>query len=848
MATQLSLFDIDVSSLGEGALDVIQPTRIGKAAVRTEAKDRHSIGDFGRKIGGARKDLWSGRGLMVEDLAYMNADELAAYVKKNAVWPPVKWREAVDSGCPLALAWLQKRVRDSIPATPVPAPNEDAQDAQRRYVRFVTCLRDAAGRADAIGQASALPSLLLDEGYVRQAWRGRCEQTSKGYGLVSDRLMRALKDAKWPDELAREARRHGFTLTKDEKEAARWHACRVESIEDDVTKGRVVVKVGFGMFFMSRERCEARGIREDTWLLWANGSAPVGGFASKEDAMAHVADVLVPKAALTTRERKKAYKPHFLEHIEREGPPNRGGPASGEDYLKTFGFYGGEFGNWLNDKDRQANLDLGYDAFRDLALALGIQDADVSLGGRLSIAFGARGNGSAVAHYEPARRVINLTKLKGAGSLGHEWVHALDHYIGAALGAQRFASESPTSMAARLPQFGRLMEAMRQRTLTPQETRERLEAEAERSRAALADAVVLSAAKYAPEPDRRETLRALSDALADELRTSASADLSESEAFSALTAELAAAASEAGYRPSPARWAALVNKHAAALVYAGVCAAMPDDRLPMRKVETDYLRDARRMDRAHTSRGHTGYWTSEAELLARAGAAWIKDRLEAQGIRDDYLCAHADGVSFDSDGVIYISPQGAERSAINKAFDDLVDELKLRGLLDQRTQPVAVLDDNGVLCLTEGPWPIDAGAHVVFTDEEDWVHEGQAYPLPEPGQEPGWLEHAESISWVQVPRGMGVRDMRGWFEGCANLLRADLSGILEGCDLSHAFRGCRSLRSVGLPRGADIRQYGHEGAFEGCMALIEADKGQGRIPEKATLAYDRSGAQGRRAI
>jgi hypothetical protein len=34
------------------------------------------------------------------------------------------------------------------------------------------------------------------------------------------------------------------------------------------------------------------------------------------------------------------------------------------------------------------------------------------------------------AHYEPERAVINLTKLNGAGSLAHEWWHALDHYFG----------------------------------------------------------------------------------------------------------------------------------------------------------------------------------------------------------------------------------------------------------------------------------------------------------------------------------------------------------------------------------------------------------------------------------
>lgn len=53
---------------------------------------------------------------------------------------------------------------------------------------------------------------------------------------------------------------------------------------------------------------------------------------------------------------------------------------------------------------------------------------------RLAIAFGSRGKGNALAHYEPSRAVINLTKMKGAGSLAHEFGHALDDMLGQRLG------------------------------------------------------------------------------------------------------------------------------------------------------------------------------------------------------------------------------------------------------------------------------------------------------------------------------------------------------------------------------------------------------------------------------
>ncbi len=114
----------------------------------------------------------------------------------------------------------------------------------------------------------------------------------------------------------------------------------------------------------------------------------------------------------------------------REGKDYRNGrDVTAEDLATTFGFRGIQFGNWTNDADRQAALNQAYDAFMDLADILGVSPKALSLAGELGIAFGARGGGSALAHYEPDEIVINLTKTKGAGSLAHEWWHALDNYF-----------------------------------------------------------------------------------------------------------------------------------------------------------------------------------------------------------------------------------------------------------------------------------------------------------------------------------------------------------------------------------------------------------------------------------
>jgi len=51
-------------------------------------------------------------------------------------------------------------------------------------------------------------------------------------------------------------------------------------------------------------------------------------------------------------------------------------------------------------------------------------------GGNLKLAFGARGRGESGAHFEPGQNVINFTKERGEGALGHEWMHYLDSQLG----------------------------------------------------------------------------------------------------------------------------------------------------------------------------------------------------------------------------------------------------------------------------------------------------------------------------------------------------------------------------------------------------------------------------------
>ena len=131
-------------------------------------------------------------------------------------------------------------------------------------------------------------------------------------------------------------------------------------------------------------------------------------------------------------------------NAERIGQDWRGGKSvSPEFFNETFKFKGVEFGNWVNQAEREGLLNKTYDALMDMSTALSISPSSLSLNSELSLAFGSRGGGRFSAHYEPRKTVINLTKTKGAGSLAHEWFHALDYFCAKQIEEVEF----PLSMA-----------------------------------------------------------------------------------------------------------------------------------------------------------------------------------------------------------------------------------------------------------------------------------------------------------------------------------------------------------------------------------------------------------------
>lgn len=530
-----------------------------------------TISDFGQKIGGARKDLWQDRGLSLSDLSEMTQNERVKYVVKDEIWKKPDYQKMKDSGIPVLVIYYIKTIRDACPTRPAyPEYAADSpeivEERQEEYISFIRNIRDAVMPCESVEQMESVS--------------GALQRRIVNVPGVNYKIIKAIGRGCHGNQryLEREMESKQFLFTPEQKLLAPYTFIRLDPERVDMDEKEKCLAVHGGLRWSTSyyyyNRC---GISEDDlkkgfpgkYVAAKRHDVVAGPFETEDIAKKFILGVEKgAKTMVAAKARKTRLSPPVLGTLVRKGPEDYRGwqHATGEMFLDTFAFHGGEFGNWLNDKERQANLNYGYDAFMDLARTLEIDETSISFDSMLSIAFGARGHGNALAHFEPLRCVINLTKLRGAGSLAHEWIHALDFYVGQKESTGRARSVGTDGFASSM--FGTEI----------------------------------------------------------------------SELMNVIRYE------GGGY--------------------------------------TKFYRDAKAIDKSYSKSGH-GYWSSDVELLARAGAAYIKDKAAEKGIRNDYLTGHADQAPETApDGtLIYTSPQGEERKRINKAFDAMFEKLKEKALL-----------------------------------------------------------------------------------------------------------------------------------------------------------------------
>lgn len=641
-------------------------------AVKTTKKQQ----DFGEKIGGARKDEWQSRGLTSTDMEGMNVREIQKYAKKERVWKRPNWEQAVADGGDRGLLYAQNEIYKSLNTTPSSAFNyrtkseADIMAAAKLYADEITSIRKMAENAKTSEDFKNMGAKWITENGYAEIKNGRLTWTDKYYkspALYGSNYLSAVDNmARRFDALGERALMEGFGVPSDSK----------------LPRGYEIRKTSDSFY----------GSRAETgdYYIVKGHYRVATGFKSVAEALAYGKEHF-GTSATAAKTGKQRYVPQQLSEVHREGPDYRQGrDVSGEEFIHDFGIKGGEFGNWLSELDRKTSLNYGYDAFCDLADALGMEKSDISLNGTLNIGFGSRGQGltGAAAHYEPLRKVINLTKMNGAGSLAHEWWHAFEDYISGDTNQSEMSSNF-----SKLPKNTRaaateLVNTMLYRDGTVEENALASQKQADRYQQRLKYYLDNNFAalngKMSKETMQNYVNQKYYKRMATEADFKRFAELTEqarkgdAQALAKFYDNKRSVVDDLSDLKKEITGKGLAKEDRLALAHAVQDAGLtPDVKV---KEKTEYYKDALKISATHSKDG--GYWESNCEMLARAFASYITDKTAKS---NDYLSGHSEGAVLADGTVAYIMPRGEERTRINAAFDKLFAAAKEDGLIHENT-------------------------------------------------------------------------------------------------------------------------------------------------------------------
>lgn len=338
----------------------------------------------------------------------------------------------------------------------------------------------------------------------------------------------------------------------------------------------------------------------------------------------------------------------------------------------AFGFRDVQSGNWVlkDPASAQFHVQRSAEAITDLADLIGFEPAKFAMKGRLALAFGARGTGnagghSAMAHYEPVERVINITKMKGGGSLAHEWFHALDNMMPEAMGVagggagefvaanSELSKKLPEAVNAALVNLRKAMtegehQATESRVITPADRR-------------LAEAYMSTAPKQSERSISKQIF--LAGNLDAAVRVVDQAEKRDKEQTLARGKKWTKRDSDPWEN-----WRKIAIAHY----------AKPDQDVVEFKTGEPmsmFKLEAMKLDAGRSK----PYWSTTLEMAARAFQGYVEDGLKRNGQRNDYLSYGAQNEMYE-DANPY--PAGDERIDINWAFRELFQAMKGTGVLD----------------------------------------------------------------------------------------------------------------------------------------------------------------------
>ena len=628
----------------EGAGKVTATVKTAQDIVK-EAQAGKKYKDVGEKIGGARKDVWAQikAGLLQvtsSDLDTMDQPTQRDLINKKNMLPKDYVDRMRQYNVEPGAAFCIYKIFGTIGTKPA----EDTEESRKNYVLAFEFVKKSLRGCKTVKDVETNFRTLREAMYGVYYNAQEAEEVAKIRALEQEIVEEQARH--WKDVIVPKYYK-GVRFNRDgaQTEQGEWHQ-----------KYRDEKLAASGLRLESDIRKEARARSEKEpggfqTTVSALGKSFTDSMSGRSKTLAtHIAEQsLKPKTDWSWAEGKAKTetggvtkappKPKWVrvntDSVERVGGQTK--KFKPKDLLSTFGIRGVEYGNWMDDESSAHHTQMLGESFLDLSDLLGLSVEDVSMKGRLAIAFGARGKGKALAHYEPGRKVINLTKMKGGGSLAHEWFHFIDNV------ASMVGTEGKRA-------FSLMTDAPTAQDLTQ-----------------VSEGVKLAWAGLAQAMSEGNHRPKQSDPVKNKFRYAGAVDRkleagkSPQEVIDALSVETGWGGEDLRYSPQKiADFANYIHSKTGTMVRYG-------------KGQSQFATQASSMGT---------YWREPTEMAARAFEAYVYDRMSGKGQLNTYLTdpsvsdEHSTGwaAKFNQVGAPY--PIGEERSKINQAFDRLFDALR----------------------------------------------------------------------------------------------------------------------------------------------------------------------------
>ena len=627
----------------------------------TTASSENRIEDVGEHIGGARKDFYKSY-LKVSDLANFNERETATLVTKANIWPGIDYERLKELNFEAKAVTAIKAIKDALPV----APGKEGRRQYRVregdnefYIEAISAIRDALlGQFSEDGQecsgAKTFNEVVKRMSELHLTWS---PSSVKTYGTGC-------------------SPRHSIIGSK---------ACKLIAPEETAS---FWISSAAKKLYSKQKRAWNESIDYQKW-----------DHLIKETKTKSDEQTAAMQARKELNDLLHNPTPEHLDLIITESKWRNNENVTEHQLLEEFNFKGVEFGNWLPQAERQIIVNHAYDSFCDLAEVLNIPHKNIGLDKNLSLGFGSRGRGgktAALAHYEPNRHVINLTRLKGAGSLCHEYFHALDDYLGGykknyasetsghpmqtvmslAKSSHKVAEDALEMSSHKVKQHTSWALSWIQKAFNDREEGEKIIAELNDS---IVNTIQPTITQYI-----NETLKENQDSIL----STGIYSLVDSDRYSSCKSKCidqvtnlvnnAIAKSESGTlmlldKKSKDQFQLNINTVVRNKInetfinkalYQGL--SFSDDAFG--NTDSKFYSDALKLDEM-TGRSKP-YWATTKELFARAGAAYVQDKLQEMGKTNQYLVNGSEESAHDRICLHSPNPQAADRFRINKAFDE----------------------------------------------------------------------------------------------------------------------------------------------------------------------------------